>query len=57
MEALGIIKIKHFLKTVSNCQMDYWEVGEYWLIIQSFNEQTAIINIYTFTVKIEMNTF
>ena len=31
--------------------MGYWVVGEYWLSIQSFNEQTAIINIYTFTFK------
>ena len=31
--------------------MSYWVVGEYWLIIQSFNQQTAIINIYTFTFK------
>ena len=31
-----------------NCQMGYLVVVEYWLIIQSFNEQTAMINIYTF---------
>ena len=34
-----------------NYQMGYWVVGEYWLIIHCFNEQTAIINIYTFTFK------
>ena len=34
-----------------NCQMGYLVVGEYWLIIQFFNEQTTIINIYTFTFK------
>ena len=31
--------------------MGYWVVGEYWLVIQSFNEQTVIINIYTFIFK------
>ena len=31
--------------------MGYLVVGEYWLIIQFFNEQTTIINIYTFTFK------
>ena len=31
--------------------MGYWVVGEYRLIIESFNEQTAIINIYIFTFK------
>ena len=31
--------------------MGYWVVSEHWLIIQSFNEQTAIINIYTLTFK------
>ena len=29
--------------------MVYWVVVEYWLIIQTFNELTAIINMYTFT--------
>ena len=31
--------------------MGYWAVSEYWLIIQSFNEQTAVTSIYTFTFK------
>ena len=39
------------VKNTCNCQMGYWVVSEYWLIIQSFNEQTALLNIYTFTFK------
>ena len=39
------------LRQKCNCQMGYWVASDYWLIIQSFNEQTAIINIYTFTFK------
>lgn len=31
--------------------MGYWVVAEYWLIIQYFNEQIGILNIYTFTFK------
>ena len=31
--------------------MSHGVVREYWLIIQSCNEQTAVINIYTFTCK------
>ena len=33
--------------------MGYLVVGEYWLIIQSFNEQTTIINIHVYIWKLK----